>query len=88
MVNSVATGLPSNHYFTQSNKVADTSIEGLLMKMYEQGFVVPQLSHFANKISINYEKLSRNNRRFLDLMDQKAVKVNGYYERTASATEG
>ena len=50
------------------------------MKMYEHDFVEPQLQHYANKISINYDKLSRNNRRFLDLMDQKKVKVDGHYE--------
>ena len=48
--------------------------------MYEHDFVEPQLQHCANKISINYDKLSRNDRRSLDLIDQKAVKVNGHYE--------
>ena len=64
MVKSVVTGLPSNHYFTQSDKVRDTSVEGLLMKIYEHDFVEPQLQHCANKVSINYDKLSRNDRRF------------------------
>ena len=50
------------------------------MKMYEHDFVEPQLQHCANKIGINYDKLSGNKRRFLDLMDQKAVKVDGHYE--------
>ena len=80
MAKSVVTGLPSNHCFTQSNKVRNTSIEGLLMKMYERDFVEPQLQHCANKININYDKFSRNDRRFLDFMDQKAVKVDGHYE--------
>ena len=61
MVKSVITGLPLNHYFVQYDKVRDTSIEGLLMKMYKCNFVEPQLQHCANKISINYDKLSRNN---------------------------
>ena len=78
MVKSVVTRLPSNHYFTQCGKVKDTSIEGLLMKMYEHDFVELQLQQFDNKISINYDKLSRNDRRFLNLMDQKAVKVDGH----------
>ena len=78
MVKSVVTGLPSNHYFRQSDKVKDTSIEGLFMKMYEHDFVEPQLQHCDNKISITYEKFSRNDRRFLNLMDQKAVKVDGH----------
>ena len=64
----------------QSVKVRDTSIEVSLMKMYEHDFVEPLLQHCANKIGINYDKLSRNKRRFLDSMDQKAVKVDGHYE--------
>ena len=50
------------------------------MKMYKHNFVEPQLQHCANKISINDDKLSRNKRRFLDSMDQKAVRVDGHYE--------
>ena len=50
------------------------------MKIYKHDFVEPQLQHCANKISINDDKLSRNKRRFLDSMDQKAVKVDGHYE--------
>ena len=79
MVKSVVTELPSNHYFTQSDKVRDTFIGGLLTKMYEHDFLEPQLQHCVNKISINYDKLSRNDRRFFDLTDQKAVKVDGHY---------
>ena len=64
----------------QSDKVRDTSIKGLLMKMYEYNFVELQLQHCVKKISINYDELSRNDGRFLDLMDQKAVKVDGHYK--------
>ena len=53
MVKVVVTGLRSNHYYTQSDKVRDTSIEGLLMKMYEHDFTESQLQHSTNKISIN-----------------------------------
>ena len=52
MVRFVATGLPSNHYFTQSDKVRKTSIEDLLMKIYENAFVGPQLQHIANKMNV------------------------------------
>ena len=62
MVKSVVTGLCSNHYFTQSDEVRDTSIEDLLMKMFEHDFFEPQLQHRANKIGINYDELSRNDR--------------------------
>ena len=64
----------------QSDKVRDASIEGLLIKMYEHNFVEPQLEHCANKMGINYDKLPRNDWIFWDLMDQKAVKVDGHYE--------
>ena len=63
MVKSVVTGLFSNHYFTQSDKVRNTSIESLLMKMYEHDFVEPQLQHCVNKISlimINYQGTTRD----------------------------
>ena len=52
MVRFVATGLPSNHYFMQSDKVRKTSIEDLLMKMYENAFVGPQLQYIANKMNV------------------------------------
>ena len=84
LVKSVVTGFASNHYFTQSDKVRDTSVEGLLMRIYEHNFVESQLQHSAYKISINYDKLSGNDRRFLDLMDKKAVKVDGHEELTLS----
>ena len=47
----------------QFEKIGDTSIEGLLTRIYENGFVQPQLHHSANKISINCDKLQRNDRR-------------------------
>ena len=71
MVKSVVTGLCSNHYFTQSDKVRDTSIEGSLMKTFEHDFFEPQLQHRANKIGINYDKLSRNDRGYIHVMEQK-----------------
>ena len=54
------------------------------MKMYEHDSAEPQLQHCDNKISIDYDKLSRNDRRFLDLMEQKLVKVAGHYELSLS----
>lgn len=63
MVRSVTTVLPLNKYFMQFEKIGDTSIEGLLTRIYENGFVQPQLHHSANKISINCDKLQRNDRR-------------------------
>ena len=69
----------------QSDKVRDTSIESLFIKMYEHDFVEPQLQHCANQKSINYDKLLRNDKIFSDLMDQEAIKVD--WLQTAFATE-
>ena len=49
MVKSVVTGLLSNHYFTQSDKIRDTSIECLLMKMYDHDFGKPDCSTVPTK---------------------------------------
>ena len=54
------------------------------MKMYEHDSAGPQLQHCDNKISIDYNKLSRNDRRFLNLMEEKLVKVAGHYELSLS----
>ena len=45
----VVTGLPLNHYFTQSDIVRDISIESLLMKMHERNFAEFQLQQRAKK---------------------------------------
>ena len=63
----------------QFEKIGDTSIEGLLTRIYENGFVQPQLHHSANKISINCDKLQRNDRRQFDLSEPKAVEADGYF---------
>lgn len=55
VVKFVATGPPSNHYFKGSNKVRDTFIESLLMKIFEKDFVGLQFQHHANKLIINYD---------------------------------
>ena len=77
MVKSMVIELHSNHYFTQYDKVRDTAIEGLLMKLYEHDSIEPQLQHCANKIIINYDNLSRKDWRILDLMDKKQLKWMG-----------
>ena len=79
MVRSVTAVLPLNKYFTQFEKIRDTSIEGLLTRIYENAFVEPQLHHRANKISINCDESQRNDRRFLDLIEPKAIEADGYF---------
>ena len=76
--NLVKTG---RHYFSVLTKVRETSIENILKKIYEHDFV--DLSHpysVNNKINLNYDNLSRNNRRFLELMERKSVKIYEHYQ--------
>ena len=67
IVKSVVTWLRSNHYFTQSDK------RYVYWRFVDRNFeyVEPQLQHRVNKMIISCDKISRNDRRFLDLMEQK-----------------
>ena len=76
MVKFEAAKLSVNYYSTQSDNVRYTTIKDLLMKIHEKYFTEPHLQHGANKISVDYDSLSRNDRRFLDLIDQEAVKAD------------
>ena len=73
-------GLPWNHYFMQSDKVRDTCIEGLLMKMGDRNFAEPQLQRCVNKKALFMTNCQETTGYFLDLMDEKTVKVDGYYK--------
>ena len=64
----------------QSDKVRDTCIEGLLMKMGDRNFVERQLQRRVNKKSIIYDKLSRNDRILFRFDGRKNSKVDGYYK--------
>ena len=71
---------PGGHYFTVPTKVRETSIESMLKKIYEHDFFEPESQYCVNnKINPNYDNLSKNDRRFLDLMEGEAVKIDGHY---------
>ena len=57
----------------------DNSIENLLQKLYENDFVETQLERSQNKMAIYYDNLSKNDRSFLDLTNEKAKLVDGHY---------
>ena len=41
------------------------------------------LSHIIvlnNKINLNYDTLSKNDRRFLELMEREAARIDGHYQ--------
>ena len=81
MLASTDTVKPGCHYFTVPIKVRETSIEKMLKKIYKHDFVEPESQYsFNNKINFNYDNFSKNDRRFLELMEREAVKINGHYQ--------
>ena len=75
---------PGQHYFTVPTKVKETSIENMLKKIYENDFAEAESQYSVNnKINLNYDNLSKNDdRRFLELMKQEAVKIDRHYQLT------
>ena len=69
----------SNSFITRPIEVKDNSIENLLQKLYENDFVETQLERSQNKMAIYYDNLSKNDRSFLNLMNEKAKLVDGHY---------
>ena len=81
MVTSADTMKPGSHYFHVPTEVKETSIESMLKKIYEHDFVEPDsLYCINNKINLNYDNLSKNDKRFLDIMETEAVKIDGHYQ--------
>ena len=70
-----------SHCFAVPTKVRETSIESMLKKIYEHDFVEPESQYCVNnKTKLNYDKLSKNDRRLLELMEREAVKIDGHYQ--------
>ena len=81
MFTSADTVKPGSHYFTVPTKVRETFIKSMLKKIYEHDIVEPELQHSVNnKINLNYDNLSKNDKRFLELMEREAVRTDGYYQ--------
>ena len=72
---------PRLHYFAVPTKVRETSIKNILKKIYEHDFVEPESQYSVNnKINFNYDNLSKNDKRLLELMEREAVKIDGHYQ--------
>ena len=51
----------------------------MLKKIYEHEFAEPGSKYCVNnKINLNYDNLSKNERRFLELIEREAVKITGH----------
>ena len=61
---------PGSHYFTVPTEVKETSIKSMLRKIYEHDFVEPESQYCEN--------LSKNDRRFLELMEREPVRTDGH----------
>ena len=71
----------ARHYFTVPTKVKETSIENMLKKIDEQDFIEPESQYSVNnKINLNYDNLSKNDRTFLELIEREAVKIDEHYQ--------
>ena len=65
-----------SYYFTVPTEVRKTSIKTMLNKSYEHDFVEPESQYCVNtKISLNYDNLSKNESKFLELMGKESVKI-------------
>ena len=72
---------PESHYFTVPTKVRKTSIKTMLNKSYEHDFVEPESQYCVNtKISLNYDNLSKNESKFLELMEREGAKIERHYQ--------
>ena len=88
MLASADTVNPGRHYFTVLTKVRETFIENMLKKLYEHDFVEPESQYSVNnKINLNYDNLFKNDRRFLELTEREAVKVDGHYRLPLSLND-
>ena len=73
MFTSAHTVKPGRHYFTVPTK-RETFIESMLKKVYEHDFVEPESQYCVNnKINLNYDNLSKNDKRFLELMEREGL---------------
>ena len=72
---------PGRYYFTVLTKVRETSVEIMLKKIYEHDFIEPESQYSVNnKINLNYDNLSKNDRTFLELIEREAVKIDEHYQ--------
>ena len=52
-----------------------------MKKIYEHDFVEPESQYYVNnKIYLNYDNLSKKDRRFLEVMEREAVRIDGHYQ--------
>ena len=81
MITSADTMKPGSHYFTVPTEVRETFIRSMLKKIYEHDFVEPELQYCVNnKINHNYDNLSKNDMKLLELMERETVKIDGHYQ--------
>ena len=72
---------PGRHYFTVPTKLRENSIENMSNKIYQHAFVETESQYSVNnKIKLNYDNLSKNDKRFSELMEKESVKIDRHYQ--------
>ena len=77
-VKDASTGKLSRHHFLIENASKDMSIEQMFEQMYYRDFT--EKGVHIGKIDRNLEQLSKNDRRFLEILDAAARKNGNHYE--------
>ena len=78
---SADTAKSGRHCFTVPTKLMETSIKNMLKKIYEHDVVEPGSQYSVNnKIKLNYDNLSKNGKRFLELMKREVIKIDGHHQ--------
>ena len=64
---------PGRHYFTVPTKLWENSIENMSNKIFKHAFVETESQYSVNnKINLNYDNLSKHDRRFSELMEKRS----------------
>ena len=79
-MNDASTGKLSRHHFLIENASKDMSIEQMFEQMYYNDF--NEKGAQIGKIDGNLEQLSKNDKRFLEILDAGAKKNESNYEVT------
>ena len=77
-MNDASTGKLSRHHFLIENASKDMSIEQMFEQMYYSDFT--EKGAQIEKIDGNLEQLSKNDRRFLEILDAGTRKNRNHYE--------
>ena len=77
-VKDVASSKLGSHHFSVEDSVKDISLEEMFQRMYKQDFSESE-TVVSDSILKNISEISCDDRKFLDIVERRTVKKNGYY---------